>query len=96
MGKTVAANVAEKVAPTPGERAERKRVAEVKALARDRVRMLDGVQTCLRRAGAAVALGDVAIHDQWIYAAENQLSAYKSFVALSLPPVTADDMVTED
>jgi len=90
MSKTVTAEVAEKIEHTPEERAERKRAAEARSLTRDRVRMLDNVQSCLRRAGAAVALGDVDVHDQWVYAAENQLTAYKSFVALSLPATATD------
>lgn len=65
------------------ERAAKRVETNRKKLARDRVRMLDNVQTCLRQAAAALATDDVARHDKWLDAAEDALNAYAKFVRLS-------------
>lgn len=73
----------ERVQRTPEERAAAKATREANKLQRDRVRMLDGVQTMLRHASAALATGAIGMHDQYLDAAESGLSAYREFVALS-------------
>lgn len=76
-----------KAAPRPPLTAEEKAAAKAARvdtkLRRDRVRMLDGVQTMLRHAAAALATGEVESHNEYLTAAESQLDAYKRFVALS-------------
>lgn len=68
---------------TPEERAAAKAARDTNKLQKDRVRMLDGVQTMLRHAAAALATGNVTRHNEFLVAAENGLSAYRDFVALS-------------
>lgn len=68
---------------TPEERAAAKAARMDNKLRRDRVRMLDGVQTMLRHAAAALATDNIDTHDEYLKAAESQLDAYKRFVALS-------------
>lgn len=75
---------------TPEERAATKAARTEGKLRRDRVRMLDGVQTMLRHAAAAIATGEVARHNDYLAAAESQLDAYKRFVALSTGATQAD------
>lgn len=73
----------EAVKKSAEERAAAKATREANKLQRDRVRMLDGVQTMLRHAAASLATGDVTRHNEFLVAAENGLSAYRDFVALS-------------
>lgn len=65
------------------ERAAKRAETNRRKLARDRVRMLDNVQTCLRQAAAALATDDIERHDQWLSAADDALNAYGKFVRLS-------------
>lgn len=75
---------------SPSERAAKKAAAYAIKLRRDRVRMLDGVQTLLRHAAAAIATDQVGTHNEYLNAAENQLEAYKTFVEMTRP-TPADD-----
>lgn len=81
---------AARVQRTPEERAAAKQAREANKLQRDRVRMLDSVQTMLRHAGAALATGALGMHDQYLDAAENGLKAYRDFVSLSANGSKAD------
>ena len=83
-------NAPERVQRTPEEIAARKAAAVANKLQRDRVRMLDGVQTMLRHAAAALATGAIGMHDQYLDAAENGLKAYRDFVALTSAKPTTD------
>lgn len=74
---------AERVQKTPEERAAARATRESNKLQRDRVRMLDGVQTMLRHAAAALATGAIERHDEYLTAAEDGLKSYRRFVALS-------------
>lgn len=66
---------------TPEERAARREESQTKRLRRDVVRGLDSAQTCLRRASAAVTLGDMAKFGQWIDAAEQAMTTAHSLAA---------------
>jgi hypothetical protein len=86
----VTAKPIERVQKSPEERAAAKGEREANKLRRDRVRMLDGVQTLLRHAAAAIATGSVARHDDYMDAALNQLEAYRTFVSLSTEATKTD------